>query len=292
MAKDAGLFQIKQARGLKLNSTSVDRVGGLNKEDIYQFKLSGTNNLSIQLRSSNASLQLVKDQNQNNKIESNEIIARLRSRNTPASITIPRLPSGTFYLRVLTSEGKPTQYRLTTSTQPVTEAGSSNPANTPSPTPSALSPSPTPSALSPSPTPSPSPTQSFIDRVIALTNAFRQQNGLQPLTVNSKLNTAAQVHSQHMATEDFFSHTEPDGSQPWDRMTAAGYSWSQSGENIAAGQTTPEEVVNDWINSPGHRANMLSPKFREIGVGYYELANDTGNVNYHYYWTQVFGSPL
>jgi hypothetical protein len=64
------------------------------------------------------------------------------------------------------------------------------------------------------------------------------------------------------------------------------------GENIAAGQTTPEQVVQGWINSPGHRANMLSNNYTEIGIGYEFLANDTGSVNYNHYWAQVFGKSL
>lgn len=62
------------------------------------------------------------------------------------------------------------------------------------------------------------------------------------------------------------------------------------GENIAAGYSTPEAVVEGWKNSSGHRANLLNPNFTELGVGYYYLANDTGSVNYNRYWTQVFGS--
>ncbi|UBF24763.1 CAP domain-containing protein [Kovacikia minuta CCNUW1] len=63
-----------------------------------------------------------------------------------------------------------------------------------------------------------------------------------------------------------------------------------TGENIAAGYSTPEQVVQGWINSPGHRANLLNPSYTELGIGYYYLANDTGSVNYKSYWTQDFGS--
>ena len=75
-------------------------------------------------------------------------------------------------------------------------------------------------------------------------------------------------------------------------MTAAGYKWSRSAENIAAGQKTPEEVVQSWINSPGHRVNLLDPNLKEIGVGYYFLAADTGTTNYNSYWAQEFGTAL
>lgn len=126
--------------------------------------------------------------------------------------------------------------------------------------------------------------------ILKLTNEFRAQNGLAPLKLNSELNTAAQRHSQDMAVGDYFSHTGKNGSQPWDRAKAAGYEARSMGENIAAGQTTAKAVVEAWKNSPGHRANLLNSKFTELGVGYYNLTNDTGSVNYNRYWTQLFGS--
>ena len=128
--------------------------------------------------------------------------------------------------------------------------------------------------------------------MVDLTNAFRNTNGLASLKVNSKLTAVAQTYSQTMATQDFVAHQSLDGSQPWDRMTAAGYKWSRSAENIAAGQKTPEEVVQSWINSPGHRVNLLDPNLKEIGVGYYFLATDTGTTNYNSYWAQEFGTAL
>lgn len=130
----------------------------------------------------------------------------------------------------------------------------------------------------------------FVNKVLELTNQFRAQNGLSALKLNSELNAAAQNHSQDMALSDYFSHTGKNGSQPWDRAKAVGYEAQAMGENIAAGYTTPETVVQGWINSPGHRANLLNASFTELGVGYYLLENDTGSVNYGRYWTQVFGS--
>jgi Ca2+-binding RTX toxin-like protein len=131
---------------------------------------------------------------------------------------------------------------------------------------------------------------SFIARVVTLTNEFRAQNGLAALTLNSELSNTAQWHSQDMALQDYFSHTGKNGSTPWDRAELFGYSSTAMGENIAAGQTTPESVVEGWKNSPGHRANMLNAGFTEIGVGYDFLASDTGSVNYSHYWTQFFGA--
>lgn len=102
---------------------------------------------------------------------------------------------------------------------------------------------------------------------------------------------AAQLHSKDMALHDFFGHTGSNGSSLRDRMRAQGYSFSRAAENIAAGYPTPAGVMDGWMKSPGHSANILNCNLREIGVGYYYLANDTGNVNFHHYWTQVFGTP-
>ncbi len=132
----------------------------------------------------------------------------------------------------------------------------------------------------------------FINRVVELTNEFRAENGLSGLTLNPLLTTAADNHSQNMAILDFFDHTGADGSSIGDRVAATGYNYSTAGENIAAGYSTPEEVVQGWIDSPGHRANLLNSDFTEIGVGYHFLENDTGSENYNHYWTQVFGTPL
>ena len=131
----------------------------------------------------------------------------------------------------------------------------------------------------------------FIDRVVELTNKERAKYGLQPVKLNLVLNEVALHHSQDMAMQDFFDHIALDGSEPWDRMTRAGYQYSVAAENIAAGFLTPEKVVEAWMESPGHRANILAPDVEEIGVGYYYLPSDRGSVNYKHYWTQVFGTP-
>ncbi|WP_072013801.1 CAP domain-containing protein [Myxosarcina sp. GI1] len=137
-----------------------------------------------------------------------------------------------------------------------------------------------------------SPDTGIISKVLKLTNAERTKAGLKPLKLNSQLVDAAQNHSNDMAEDDFFSHRGIDGSSVGDRALDSGYKYSTVGENIAAGQRTAAEVVSGWMNSPGHRANILNPNYQEIGIGYEYLANDTGKVNYNHYWTQVFGSPL
>ena len=160
-------------------------------------------------------------------------------------------------------------------------------------------PAPTPDPA-PDPAPDPDPVQGaspgygdFEAEVLQLTNAFRADNGLDPLTVDPRLNEAAEAHSQSMAEEDFFSHTGLDGSSPGDRIEDAGYTnWSTWAENIAAGQPEPEDVMEAWINSPGHRANLLNPNLEDIGIGYVYLENDTGSVNYNHYWTQNFGAEF
>lgn len=135
----------------------------------------------------------------------------------------------------------------------------------------------------------------FQQRVIDRTNMYRQQNGCAALTVNSKLTQAAQGHSDDMAYNDFFSHVGSNGSTFASRLQAAGYAYLSAAENIAAGYSTPESVVDAWFNeSPpndGHRQNILNCAFKDIGVGYTYLENDTGDTNYHYYWVQDFGQP-
>jgi uncharacterized protein YkwD len=131
----------------------------------------------------------------------------------------------------------------------------------------------------------------FIFRIVELTNAQRRQAGLPELKFNPVLAAAAQKHSVDMALEDFFSHKSPNGSNASDRAQAEGYPSTFVGENIAAGRSNPEDAVKGWMNSEGHRKNILNPNYKEIGVGYYFLANDTGNVNYKHYWTQCFGRP-
>ncbi|MEU7516411.1 CAP domain-containing protein [Streptomyces sp. NPDC042898] len=123
---------------------------------------------------------------------------------------------------------------------------------------------------------------SAADQVVALVNAERAKAGCGPLTANATLNSAAQGHSDDMAARDFFDHTNPDGAGPGERVTAAGYPWSTYGENIAMGQSTPESVMDSWMNSPGHRANILNCDFKEIGIGIHSSGGP--------YWTQVFGA--
>lgn len=121
--------------------------------------------------------------------------------------------------------------------------------------------------------------------VVRLVNVERGKAGCSALKVNSKLTTSAQRHAADMAAKNYFSHNSQDGRSPFDRMKAAGYRYSTAGENIAAGQKTPSAVMTSWMNSPGHRANILRCSFKEIGIG---IAK---GGSYGIYWVQNFGSP-
>lgn len=133
--------------------------------------------------------------------------------------------------------------------------------------------------------------QDFTNRVIQLTNIERKKAGLRELKYEARLATAAYRNSQNMALQDYFSHTQPNGSTMGDCIKATGYQFSRAAENISGGQSTPEAAVQAWMKSPGHRANILKPELQEIGVGYYFLANDTGKIKFKHYWTQVFATP-
>lgn len=106
------------------------------------------------------------------------------------------------------------------------------------------------------------------------------------LALNTKLTTASDKFALDLATYNYFSHTGRDGSAPWDRMTREGYIWRAAGENIAAGYTTARSVVDGWLSSPGHCANIMNPAFKEVGVGYAYSAAST----YKYYWVNDFGT--
>ncbi|MET8414078.1 CAP domain-containing protein, partial [Streptomyces sp. NPDC005195] len=122
-----------------------------------------------------------------------------------------------------------------------------------------------------------------VAQVVALVNQERATAGCGPLTEDAQLEKAAQAHSDDMAARNFFEHTNPDGADPGQRITAAGYRWSTYGENIAQGQQTPEAVMESWMNSPGHRANILNCAFKNIGVGVHKGSGGP-------WWTQDFGA--
>ena len=108
-----------------------------------------------------------------------------------------------------------------------------------------------------------------------------------PLAWNATLASAAQEHSRSMANNNFFDHKDRDGRTPGDRAELAGYSGQRVGENIAAGQDTPRKVLDGWLTSPGHCANLMNPQFSELGAAYaVDPKSDAG-----IYWTSLFGAP-
>ena len=129
-------------------------------------------------------------------------------------------------------------------------------------------------------------TASQEDEVIRLVNVERSKQGLQLLTKNWELCRVARYKSADMANKGYFSHTSPTYGSPFKMMESFGIRFSSAGENIAYGQRTPQEVMNGWMNSPGHRSNILSPSYTQIGVG---MAKNSSGV---LYWTQMFIKPM
>ncbi|PDY25498.1 serine protease [Bacillus cereus] len=119
----------------------------------------------------------------------------------------------------------------------------------------------------------------FEQRVVELTNAERTKQGLPALQIDTELSKVARIKSEDMQKNNYFDHNSPTYGSPFDMMKKFGISYKSAGENIAQGQRTPEEVVQAWMNSAGHRANILNSGFTHIGVGYVESGN---------YWTQQF----
>lgn len=127
--------------------------------------------------------------------------------------------------------------------------------------------------------------KSIEHQVIQLVNQERGKYGLPPLRPNWELSRVARHKSQDMRNQHYFSHTSPVYGSPFTMIKAYGLRYSYAGENIAMGQTTAQKVMLSWMNSEGHRKNILSPNFTIIGVGYAE--GGTGK----YYWTQMFIKP-
>ncbi len=236
-----------------------------------------------------------------------------------AEIDTTSMPDGVYQLTVavLARHSSRARYRLTianhvsdpvgtVSSSPTPPADPPAPTDTATPPPSSTTPPPTPTTTTSAPattttsapatttsapatttsTSAPTtPASSQAAQVLSLTNAQRTANGCAPLTVDARLTSAAQAHTEDMATNNYFSHDSQDGRSPFDRMTAAGYRFSTAGENIAMGYRTASDVMNGWMNSAGHRANILNCSFTDIGIGY-AVATDGSP-----YWTQDFGRP-
>ncbi|MGW7361704.1 CAP domain-containing protein [Streptomyces sp. NPDC054802] len=177
----------------------------------------------------------------------------------------------------------PPESRTPTATPGAQKPAAAKPAAPKPATPKTTAQKPTePKLAAPSTAPSTAaPAPGNVARVVALVNSERTKAGCSPVTLNAKLTKAAQDHSEDMAAHQNMSHTGSDGSDPGDRITRAGYSWSTYGENVAYGYATAESVMAGWMSSPGHKRNILNCAFKEIGVG---LAQP------YDYWTQDFGT--
>ena len=127
----------------------------------------------------------------------------------------------------------------------------------------------------------------FVQRVLDLTNDIRAKHGLQPLRLSEKLCEVAKWMADDMAQHSYFDHTDRLHRKLAKRLEDFGYRYQLAGENIAAGQLAPEKVVDGWMNSPGHRANILRADFVEIGIGF----SANGKGYYRDYWVQNFGVP-
>ncbi|MBE0614595.1 MAG: CAP domain-containing protein [Burkholderiales bacterium] len=132
--------------------------------------------------------------------------------------------------------------------------------------------------------------------VLELVNQFRAAprrcgstafNAARPVRWNTALAGSSQRHAEEMARYNYFSHSGRDGSEPADRVLRAGYRYRATGENIAAGQMNPEDVMAAWIKSPGHCANLMNPAYTEMGVAFAVDPRSSMGV----YWTQTFGRP-
>lgn len=119
----------------------------------------------------------------------------------------------------------------------------------------------------------------YESEVVRLVNEIRVEKGLKPLSMDWQLSRVARYKSQDMRDRDYFSHSSPTYGSPFDMMKSFGISYKSAGENIAKGYSTPRAVVDAWMNSPGHRANILNSSYTHIGVGYVQSGN---------YWTQMF----
>ena len=125
--------------------------------------------------------------------------------------------------------------------------------------------------------------------IITLTNASRASSGLSALVENNLLAVAAQAKAEDMLSKGYFSHNTPDGKTPWDFIKASGYSYISAGENLAVNFVEAEDVEAAWMNSPGHKANIMNQQFEEIGIG---IAQGTYEGHNAIFVVQMFGTPV
>ena len=222
---------------------------------------------------------------------------------TPSCPNVPSKPESTPNNPSTTPQQKPESTPSTPSTTPqqkpesTPSTPSTNPQQKPESTPSTPSTTPQQKPESTPSTPSTNPEQkpestpeqkpstdfsSYQQQVLDLVNAERTKRGISALTLDSNLSSVATKKSQDMVNKNYFDHTSPTYGSPFDMMKQFGISYRTAGENIAKGQKTPQEVVTAWMNSEGHRKNILNPNFTNLGVG---IAKDSKGTTY---WTQMF----
>lgn len=124
-----------------------------------------------------------------------------------------------------------------------------------------------------------------VRQVLDLVNQERAKNGVGKLTLSNELTHVANLKAQDMRDKNYFSHNSPTYGTPFEMLQQFGVKYSYAGENIAGGQKTPEAVMKDWLNSSGHRANILNKNYTELGVGYVK------GGQYGTYWVQLFRRP-
>lgn len=252
-----------QARNLSLRSTNTnirEWVGNTDPADYFTFSLGQRSRLftGIRGRQKGVRMELLQDTNSNGRLDARDLIGQRSSRNNQLRRMNVNLAPGTYFLRISRNRGN-SRYRMFARTRTLGNNSSAT-----------------------------SELGQIRQEILQLVNQQRRQNNLSPVRLDSKLNAAAQTHSVNMALQDFFGHTGQDGSSSTERVRRTGYNGSRVAENIAAGHNTAASVVAGWMNSPGHRANILDPNANQMGLGYRLLSNDTGKVNYRHYWTQVF----
>ena len=195
-----------------------------------------------------------------------------------------RISNGTAYCKQSTSTTQPST--AAAPTQPAPTAAPTQPTTTKAAAQSTTAAQTTQPATTAAPTTQQGTTaagssnSSYVSQVVTLVNEERAKAGLAALTVDSKAEAAAAVRAKEIMTS--FSHTRPNGSSFSTALKEQGASYSTAGENIAWGQKTPQEVVTGWMNSSGHRANILGANYTKIGCGFYQGSNGTC------YWSQLF----
>ena len=197
-----------------------------------------------------------------------------------------------------TSETETTPEATTETTPEVTEATPTptpkpkptkapKPTATPVPaTPTPVPATPTPVPATPTPVPTADPTSAYAQEVLDLVNAKRAEAGVAPLSLDSSLNAAARVRAKEITTT--WGHTRPNGGNPKSAVEEQGLSPSSVAENISAGRWSAQDVVNGWMESDGHRANILNPNYTKMGLGSVKVDNDP--KKYGMYWAQLFSN--